>query len=120
MQVEFDFDNELDSDWVSFVHGGFESILPHSFDGFLIETHAEMTHDVDVLRIALAVNNELNGDAALEIGGTSFRGEFGINGMNDRRRTHAAAYAHHATAKAAAASRAVAQTVTGPDAAAEA
>src|SRR5947207_14116561 len=102
--MEFNFDHQLNSYWMSFVHGRFEFVLSHCFDSLLIQSHAEMTHDVDVLRIALAVDNELNRNAALEIGCTSFWGEFRINRMKDSGRTHAAADAHHAAAITATAS----------------
>src|SRR5580692_10175772 len=115
--MKFHYDHKLNGNRMSLVHGGFESVFAYCFDGLLIEPHAEVAYHVDVLRITLAVNDDLNGNAALEIGRTSFRREFGIHGMNDRGRTDAAAYTHYATAISAAASGTVSDTVTGADAA---
>jgi hypothetical protein len=58
VDVEIDFDGDLYGDGVTLVHGGFELVLTHGFDGFFVEAHAELADDADALRHAVRVHDE--------------------------------------------------------------
>src|SRR5579863_7578528 len=103
VQVEVDVDDDLHGDGVALVHCRAELVLADCFDGSFIEPHAGAAHQVHVLRIALRVHDELNRDAALEVGLARLCREFRFNGVNDDRSADAAADAHDAAAVAAAA-----------------
>ena len=60
MQVEFHFDDHLYRDCMALVHRRPETILPDRFDRLLVEPHAKMTRHVNVLRVTLRINDELN------------------------------------------------------------
>ena len=67
IQVEFDFDYHLHRYRMALIQRRLELILPHRFDGLFIQAHPEVTEDVDVLRIPLRIDDELDGDASLEV-----------------------------------------------------
>jgi len=115
MQVEIHIDQQLDGNRVALVHRGLEPVLPHGFDRLFIQPHAQMPNDADILRITLAVDDELNRDAALKVRCASFGGELRINGMNDNWRTDPAADAHHAAAISSAAARTRTESMSGAE-----
>jgi hypothetical protein len=57
VQVEVNIHNDLYSYGMSLIHCWLELVLLYGFNGFLIETHAEMPRDANVLRIAICVDN---------------------------------------------------------------
>ena len=119
MQVEIHIDQQLDGDRMAFVHRGPEPVLPHGFDRLFIQSHAEMPNDADILRIALAVDDELNGDAALKVRCASFGSKLRIDGMDDDWSTDASADAHYAAAIPSAAACTSTEPMPGADTAAE-
>ena len=58
VDVEIDFDGDLYGDGFSLVHGRFELVLAHGFDGFFVEPHAQLADDADALRHAVRVHDE--------------------------------------------------------------
>src|SRR5579863_1068749 len=76
VQVEGDVDDDLDGDGMALVHGGLELVLTGGFYSFLVETHAEVANDADVLRVSLLIDDELDGGGAREVGLTSIFREF--------------------------------------------
>src|SRR5579872_1606197 len=82
-----------------------ETVLANRFDSLLIQSHSQMAHDPDVLRVTLRVDYELDRHRAFVVGLACFRCEVGLNCVHDLRRTYPAANAHHAAAKSAPGSR---------------
>src|SRR5438270_13771456 len=103
MQVEGDFNHQLHGYGMSLIHSRFELVLSHGLNGLLVQPHACMTNHVHILRIPLAVDDQLNRNCALKIGPARFRRELGIDGMNHDWRADAAPHAHHAAAESASA-----------------
>lgn len=99
-------------------HRGFEPVLPHGFNGLLIEPHAEMMNDVNIFRMPVAVNDELKCDDALKPRLTRLTRKIGLHGMNEPRGGDAASDAHDSTAGAAAAPGTDATAKALPDSAA--
>jgi hypothetical protein len=58
VDAEVDDDVHHDSYRMALVVRGLEAVLLDGFDGLLVETHAERAGDVDVLGIALSVNDD--------------------------------------------------------------
>ena len=67
IQVELDLDHHLHSYRMALIQRRLELVLPHCFDGFFIQAHSEVTEDADILRVPLRIDDELDGDAALEV-----------------------------------------------------
>src|SRR3954454_13993791 len=120
MQVEIDLNDQLHGHRMTLVHGRLEPVLPHSFNGLVIQAHAKVTNHVHVLRIPLAVDDELNRNASLEIRSARFGRELRIHGMNHDGSAYAPSDAHYTSAVAAAASGATPDAVPCADAAAQA
>src|ERR1700723_3167534 len=96
MQVEVYVDQYLHGHWMSLVHSRPEPILLYSFDGLLVQPHAEMTYQADVLRILFGIDNQLDRNFALIILPTRVFCNFRLNGMDDLRCGYASAHAHQA------------------------
>ena len=111
VQVEIHFHYDLHSHGVPVVHGGREPVLPHGFDGLLIEAHAKVFSHVDVLRIALCIHDELNGAGTLVARLPSLFREFRLYRVNYCWCANAAANAHYAAAIATAAPGSHSRTV---------
>ena len=67
MQVELHIHNDLHSHGMSLIHCWLELVLLDGFNSFLIEAHAQMPRDADVLRIAICVDNQLQSHGPLKI-----------------------------------------------------
>ncbi len=50
---------------MSLVHGWLKFVMPHSFDGLFVESHAEMANDAEVFRVSLWIDDNLDRDDAL-------------------------------------------------------
>ena len=118
--MEVHVNQDLYRHWVPLIHGGPELVQPYCFDGLLIQPHAEVTYQADVLRIPFRIDNQLNRNIALKIRPASFVCELRLNRTDDLRRTHASANAHQSAAVAAAAPWARADAATRANAAAHA
>ena len=57
MQAEIHVNDHLHRYRMTLIHRRPEPVLLHGFDSSLVETHAEMTNDVDVLRAALRIDD---------------------------------------------------------------
>src|SRR5450631_453244 len=97
------------------IHGRFELVLFHGFDGLFIQPHSEMTYQLNVLRIPLRIDNELDRNAALKICPTRVLCKLRLNGMDDFRCSHSTTHAHQTTTVAATAARTRSAAVAGPD-----
>src|SRR5579862_8094178 len=117
--MEINFDYQLNGYRMTFVHGGPEPILAHRFDRLFVQAHSKVTEQAHILRISLAIDNELNGNAALKIRRTCFGSEFGLDGMHNDGSTDAASDTHDAAPVATAAAGSRAEPVAGADASAE-
>ena len=110
IQMEVDVDHHLYGYRMTLVHGGSEFVLANSLDSFLIEPHAEVLGDVDILGVAVCIDHELKADGALKISLPRLVGKFGLNRVDDSRCAHASSNAHEAATVTATAAR------TGPKA----
>lgn len=119
MEMEIDFDHHLHGDGMALVHGRPKPVLAHSFNGFLVQAHAEGSGYANVLGVALLVHDELDCDSAFVVCLARFFGEFGLDGVYDLRRTDTAAHAHESAAVAAAAAWTGACAVTETESAAQ-
>ena len=83
VEVEGDVDDDLHGDGMALEHGGPELILAHGFNGSFVESHAQAADDANVLGIALLIDDELDGSAALEVGLAGFLSELGLGQAED-------------------------------------
>jgi hypothetical protein len=60
MQVEVHVNQDLHGNRMPLVHGRMESVLPDCFDGFLVQSHAEVTDEANVLGIPFRIHDELD------------------------------------------------------------
>src|SRR5580692_2188097 len=102
VDAEVDFDVDGYGYGFAFVERGFEFVLTDGFDGFFVEAHAEGAGDVDLLGIALRVDDEGDEAEALIFGASGFVGEFGIGRVDKDGRRNAATDFHESAAVASA------------------
>jgi hypothetical protein len=81
VEAEIDLDDHLHGDGMALVHCRAETILADGCDGFFFETHAEVAGYVDVLRVTIRVDDELDGNGARIILLASLLCELGIDGV---------------------------------------
>ena len=67
IEAEDDLDTDLDGDRVVVFHGRGEAPFLDGIEGFLIETHAEGTHDVQIARAAIGTDGGDEQHTALEL-----------------------------------------------------
>src|ERR1700722_7145556 len=72
VQPEVHLDCDSYRDWFAVLFCGLELVSENGFKRFFIEAHAKMANDVQVLRIALGVDDQRDGADALELGSTRF------------------------------------------------
>ena len=64
---------------MSLIHGWLELVLPHCFDGFFVQPHAQMLDKLNVLRISLRIDNKPDRDDPLKVCSTCIFGEFRLD-----------------------------------------
>ena len=94
-------DDKPHSDRMTVVHRRLESILLYRLDRFLIKSHAEMVNYMDVLWIAITVNDEFDANHALALRLAGLIREIRLYGVGKSGSRYATSYAHDSTAKAA-------------------
>src|SRR5260221_12837346 len=73
VEAEVDLDIDLDRNrGLSVAHGWLEFVLAHGFHGFFVQTHTKGADDVDVLWIALRVDNKADEADTLILGAARF------------------------------------------------
>lgn len=115
--MEIDIDDDLHWDRMTLVHRWLELVLPDCFHRFFIETHAEVTHHPDIYRIALGIDDQLDGDNALILVLASLIGKLRLYAMDHAGSRDAATHAHYAAAVTANAARSNSGSMTGSNAA---
>ena len=64
------------------LHGRPEFVLTDGFNGLLVQSHAQRSGYMDILRIALRVDDERNQADALILGAPRLIGEFGLHAVD--------------------------------------
>ena len=105
MQTEIYVDHHLHCYGMTLEHCRVKFVLPHSFNGPFIQAHTQVANYVNVLRVALRVDDELNRDYSLVVGLASFRSELRFRRKDDAGCADAAADIHDTTAVATIAAR---------------
>src|ERR1700728_4302807 len=99
--IEVDVDVEIDFDRLAIFGCGLELVLPDGFDGLLVKTHPNATHDPDMRRIAMLVDPELDLHVAGELALAGFLRELGFDGVDQRGPLHQPADVHGPSASIA-------------------
>lgn len=115
IKPEIHINNHTHGHWMSLIHRRLELILPDRFDGLLIQTHTQMPHYLNILRIAVGIDDQLYRDRARILLPARLICKFGIDCMNDLRRSHASTNAHNAAAKSTTATWPNAITMSGTE-----
>ena len=86
VEAEVDFYIDVDGDGgFAVAHRGLELVFANRFHGFFVEAHAEGTDNVDVLGVALSVDDETDQTNALILGAAGFIRELCL-GLEERYR----------------------------------
>ena len=83
MQVELHFDHNLHRYRVTVIHRRLELVLTNCLDRLFVQAHRKMLCYMHVLRIALGIDDQLNGAGTLEAGPLRSR-LVNLDGPNDR------------------------------------
>ena len=67
VESEVHVDDDLHCHGMSLVESRLKSILANCIDCLFVQSHAEMTNQANILRVSLGIDDELNGNSALEV-----------------------------------------------------
>ncbi len=90
---------------MSLVVRRFEFVLLNGFDSLLIQTHPKRSHDMDMLRIALCIDDQRHQADALVLRPARFIGKLRVDGEDQLRSGDAPTWVHQAATISAAFAR---------------
>ncbi len=117
VNAEIHFDVDFHWHWFPLQGGGLEFILLHRFDCFFIQTHAQVAHYLNPLRIALRVDNQRDDANTLILCAARLVGKLRIRREHQLRSRNAATHVVESAAVAAAFTRTIAVSLARTDAA---